>query len=355
MSNYSDFFGVGSSGGGGGSVPINSYLPFYVSGTSNPTGYDAATGLYTHPDGNFYLQTGFTLGADGYPNATSGGIDRTGLNVQSVDANFPGFPANFANSRTTTKNSTRFFSFQNLGGGSFMREYDFVSGNTGFTINTNAEITRGQSATYDIAYDTSNDVILASGRDNPGGYLNVAAYNASTGALLNEYRFDFGVFSTTQQISGLVYTDYTTPTATLIYVDRSSVYHLNVLDYSAGYGTDPTVSLNVNVNATAPFNSGQRLSSGKATGAIGFYDSTTGIITDYTVNNQTADGATTDFSSVTSWSSSDSIVGINHNLSRGIQITPYPSPYYQLGLGDVGDAVARTDTDSAQPLFIRIA
>ena len=72
MSNYSDFFGVGSSGGGGGGAPINSYTPFLVSSTGNPTGYDSTTGLYTHPDGTFWLRTGNTLtGVTAtYPDAT---------------------------------------------------------------------------------------------------------------------------------------------------------------------------------------------------------------------------------------------------------------------------------------------
>ena len=71
MSNYSDFFGVGSSGGGGG-IPINGYLPFTVSATNNPTGYDATTGLYTHPDGTFWVQTGNQI-LGSYPDATQQG------------------------------------------------------------------------------------------------------------------------------------------------------------------------------------------------------------------------------------------------------------------------------------------
>ena len=69
MSNYSDFFGVGSSGGGG-SFPVNSYLSYFVTSTGNPTGYDATTGLYSHPNGEFWLETGNIIGASPYPNAT---------------------------------------------------------------------------------------------------------------------------------------------------------------------------------------------------------------------------------------------------------------------------------------------
>ena len=70
MSNFSQFFPAGSSGGSGGG--INSYAPFLVTVTSNPTGYDATTGLYTHPDGTFWLKSGFTLNSSAYPDAKGG-------------------------------------------------------------------------------------------------------------------------------------------------------------------------------------------------------------------------------------------------------------------------------------------
>ncbi len=70
MSNFTDFFP--SSGGAGG---VNSYSVFSVSdGTSGlpvTEGYNSSTGIYEHPVGGVYLQTGFTAvqGTD-YPNAT---------------------------------------------------------------------------------------------------------------------------------------------------------------------------------------------------------------------------------------------------------------------------------------------
>jgi hypothetical protein len=67
MSNFSSYFPVPSSGGGG--IPINGYFPFLVN--TSTTGYDNATGLYTHPDGTFWLKTGFQINAAAtvYPDA----------------------------------------------------------------------------------------------------------------------------------------------------------------------------------------------------------------------------------------------------------------------------------------------
>ena len=78
MSNFSQYF-PSTSGGGSGGTPLNGYTPFLVTGTGNPSGYDATTGLYTHPDGTFWLRTGFSIdistftGPDpNYPDANYG-------------------------------------------------------------------------------------------------------------------------------------------------------------------------------------------------------------------------------------------------------------------------------------------
>ena len=42
-------------------LPVNTYESFNVSATGNPTGYDATTGLYTHPNGDYWLKTGSTI------------------------------------------------------------------------------------------------------------------------------------------------------------------------------------------------------------------------------------------------------------------------------------------------------
>jgi hypothetical protein len=62
-----------ATGGGatGTGLPVNSYESFSVSATGNPTGYNATTGLYTHPNGDYWLKTGNTVASNfsDYPDA----------------------------------------------------------------------------------------------------------------------------------------------------------------------------------------------------------------------------------------------------------------------------------------------
>ena len=70
MSNFSTYFPIPSSGGG--SALTNTYASFHV--TSTTAGYDPSTGIYNHPEGGVFLQTGF-LSSDTttYPNAVKTG------------------------------------------------------------------------------------------------------------------------------------------------------------------------------------------------------------------------------------------------------------------------------------------
>ena len=67
MSSYSDFFGV--AGGGGGGFPINGLTDFNINSTS--ANYNSTTGIYLPPDGTVWLQTGKTVDASSYPDATN--------------------------------------------------------------------------------------------------------------------------------------------------------------------------------------------------------------------------------------------------------------------------------------------
>ena len=91
MSNFSQYFPIGCSSGGGGG--INSYAPFKVIATDNPVGYNATTGLYTNPvDDSVWLKTGNVVGdtTNAYPNATgtpsTWNYDAAG-NITSPDSN----------------------------------------------------------------------------------------------------------------------------------------------------------------------------------------------------------------------------------------------------------------------------
>jgi hypothetical protein len=65
---------TGGAAATGTGLPVNSYAPFYTNGTGSPTGYNATTGLYDHPNGDVWLQTGKTIddASGNYPDATIG-------------------------------------------------------------------------------------------------------------------------------------------------------------------------------------------------------------------------------------------------------------------------------------------
>lgn len=72
MSNFSQYFPVSGGSGVGSGIPINSFAPFYVVNNETP-GYNISTGLYTHPDGTFWLRTGKQIATTEltlYPEAT---------------------------------------------------------------------------------------------------------------------------------------------------------------------------------------------------------------------------------------------------------------------------------------------
>ena len=65
MSAYLGDLELATGGGATGTgLPVNTYESFYVSGTGNPSGYNATTGLYTHPNGDVWLKTGNTISGD---------------------------------------------------------------------------------------------------------------------------------------------------------------------------------------------------------------------------------------------------------------------------------------------------
>lgn len=79
-----------ATGGGatGTGLPVNTYESFSVTATGNPTGYDATTGLYTAPSGDYWLKTGNTINIDKttYPDATANLGSYTSLGTNTLAA-----------------------------------------------------------------------------------------------------------------------------------------------------------------------------------------------------------------------------------------------------------------------------
>ena len=79
---------TGAAAATGTGFPVNSYAPFFISGTGNPLGYNA-NGLYSHPNGDVWMETGKTLidSAGAYPDATGvPGVTATWASVGSFNS-----------------------------------------------------------------------------------------------------------------------------------------------------------------------------------------------------------------------------------------------------------------------------
>ena len=144
MADFSSFFPDDS-------LPINSYKSFDVSATSNPLGYNASTGVYSHPDGTHWLKTGSVLGGSSasiYSNATTSEPGTTSNTVA------PAYDSE--NKVCWIDESNGVFAVQHYNPSSTrIAEYSMVTqAATGKTIRTNSQFPRGNGLTGGIGYDS---------------------------------------------------------------------------------------------------------------------------------------------------------------------------------------------------------
>ena len=303
MSNFSQYFPA-SSGGGSGGTPINGYTPFLVSATGNPTGYDSATGLYTHPDGTFWLKTGNTIAdtTSAYPSATkTGNSIYSGTSYNNAIANWD-----------ITHDGTDFWVvslttnqvYQYDSSFSLLSQFAIASNSTGITWNgTNLFV---------------NDI---------GG--SVREYTTA-GVLANTFTLSGGVGSTYQAIA------YDTSLSQFWLSSQGSGNKVELYDTSFNYvGTTFTTTVTpVGVTVDTQENGIWVLSQTSLT--VTFYSKTGVVGTNFSVAAQGGNPAGIMY-----------VNGDIYQANRGNNsIFIYSQP--------VGDATARTDTDSAQPLFTRI-
>tara|TARA_B110000211_G_scaffold210201_1_gene248140 strand:+ start:354 stop:1334 length:981 start_codon:yes stop_codon:yes gene_type:complete len=161
MSNFSQYFPA-SSGGGSGGTPINGYTPFLVTGTGNPSGYDATTGLYTHPDGTFWIATGNQIVSTVYPNATGVSAIGTSTGTTWTSASEVTTPVGI------TWNGSNFY----VGDSSSNIVYEYTAAGTytGTSFNTSGQITQLGAISWD---DSSSKFIIS---DNPVGNVDHFSY-----------------------------------------------------------------------------------------------------------------------------------------------------------------------------------
>ena len=337
MSNYSDFFGVGSSGGGGG-IPINGYTPFLTIATGNPSGYDATTGLYTHPDGTFWLETGNLLvdAAGDYSNATSA-FQASGR-------------TNTVNNNTYGPKTSETWWSGGSGRGSVHNLVDWSDTITNTfttqTINLGPGLPIDNSRAVPAVYDPTNDVtwIFYWFRDQGANNRQVRqSYDHATGTVqysnvsvapANSQQWD-GASSIINGNSGTPLVAYSN------LVGSWTVWDVTDPTAPAGVGAGGLPSLSPSPSAYQALPSANAdclwLSAVSGTNFIEYNITTgaTGNTFDYTPGRPKA--WNTSFSNATA---------TQYWMSTPVNVSEHATV--------VGDSTARTDTDTSQPLFIRL-
>jgi hypothetical protein len=312
MSDFTDFFPVSGGSGVGSGIPINGYFPFIVSSTGDPTGYNSTTGLYTHPDGTFWLKSGFRINSLStlYPSAT--GVIGYGYD-------------NFTFATTYETNGVAF-----------------------------------DGTDYFIVSDQTNTV-----RQYTSAGVFITSFSVNSQASNPKYAtFDGTNLWVTGNVRAYAYTTAGVYTGTSINLTASPLNWANL--QGMAYDGTNLVFISTNNNEIATFTT------------AGVYVSNSSITTPSSANGMTYDGTNfwvvrSSLRTVDEMTPAGVLTGNSFNISIEIPSqTPmgieYNSTISQLVVGSsggdavfaykygkvVGDPTARTDTDSAQPLFVRI-
>ena len=301
---------LATGGGGGGELPVNSYAPFLVGGGGNPLGYDATTGLYTHPDGTYWLRSGFTIsgptvGAT-YPDAYQVSTVPTGATYTGFSfatganpAGIVGFGGKFYVNRKTSSTS------------GLLVEYDSAGVATGFSF-----ATPNKQGVY---YDGTNYVF--NGPSNANQYNSAGVATGFTFAAGQSG--DYGITG-----SGSHY-----------YV--AQIQTVREFDL-AGNATGFTFTAPAGIVDGLSFD-GSFFWTTREVGETVFCSNPDGTNTGFTFSTaaQAPDPCGI-------WSSGTHVYVADNNLDRVYE--------YQLTGADkrIGDVTARTDADTGKPLFVRV-
>ena len=309
MSDFTDFFPVSGGSGVGSGIPINGYFPFIVSSTGDTTGYDSTTGLYTHPDGTFWLKSGFQISnsTSVYPNATGGDVESL---TQQAD-----IPYSFATTTGITYDSINGTYWIQIQNGNTV-EYTTAGVATGTSWNAGIVNIRN------IAYDSTADTLwissaskfvseftkagVATGRTFSTGFIGELTYDPNNNTLW---------IVDTVGTSNIIKEYNLTTGATLTTLTLGTVA-IQALYYKVSDNTFWAAS---------------------STGPVTLQYTKVGVATGKTLPTPANPNA------------------MSGNQNDGITILDFNGPIIPyFPLFTVGDPTARTDTDTAQPLFVRI-
>jgi hypothetical protein len=337
-----------ATGGGatGTGIPVNSYAPFMVDSSNNPSGYDATTGLYTHPNGDYWLKTGNTLAGvnSTYPDATLGG----------------GTPAATGRVAAVTYDTSPWACYIDGSNGVYVvqhynpsstriAEYSFATGGaTGKVIDTNTQFPNGVGAPGGISYDSSANVIWICYRYNVvsnATELKLASYNYTTGAnLTNQTIYRAPNISTSNNIPFGIAKINNTPEY-VIYSRQNGTEVMQVWNMSTG-----SAVLVSTVNTSLYASTYYYLTESANADKIMLWKYDAGKFVEFETTNFTATGVET--TPVSSFINSYGSYAFYDNLNAVTNNTSYMAEWIMGSY--IGDLTARTDTDSGEPLFVKI-
>lgn len=382
MSDFTDFFPAGGGNGiAGGGIPINGYFPMIV-GATGTTGYDQGTGLYTHPDGTFWAITGksiaYSVPDNTYPNATGATAFPANTQIRSFSptlsdspigggASLNSAPAGFGikqdpNNRGLFNN---IWAFAN--GTATVAAYgtdsifEFVWNNsptiagnnwefTGNTINVVAQV--GNAAFTSRGCHDGTNIVACGATNTPTSnvsnlflYTTAGTYTGTTTNVFADYPVLFGSGAA---ISGIdsdgtniyaVFSAGATDVRMATYDKSLNTVRILNLTTTASIPTGTTIQeISVDLSGSA------YLTGGSAGTTLYKINLTTGAAESFTQNP-------TALVSRIIYLPTEGSGGEKWILSNGSGIG---TSNWSVATRTVGDATARTDTDSAQPLFVRI-
>ena len=341
MSNFSQFFPAGSGGSGGGGGGINSYAPFLVDTIdNNPQGYNATTGVYTNPvDDSVWLKTGKQVvdSSNTYPNAfsTIGHHLTDGSNT-----------LNIALRSSFVYTGTGFYALRALNNSTRFLPADEATRTWGTEIDKTSSQLAGSFGSFAIAYDSTANGILA--HDWASGVDIIRRWNTA--------------LTTSTTFSTFAQTANNAPRC--IAYDEANNNLFWCKNNGEVFVYDLTTETYTNVTFTmSQFSSIQGMSIHPTTGNLWVLD---GSIV-YEVNPTTGATIGNSFNLYPTSYQSNPLAGFNiRNMAWKDANTLYAvsqkqsgnywviSSYDRVGSNIVGDIVARTDSDTAQPLFLKL-
>ena len=358
MSKFTDYFPSSGGSGVGSGIPINGYFPFIVSSTGDPTGYDSTTGLYTHPDGTFWLKTGNILAdsAGVYPDATGATANYEAQGAGITDASTYWF-WNGTDILASFNDPSVSGAFRALPLNLTTLAFDFTPA---VTLSTSISAALGNFQSGVIIYNQANNEYISFSRLPPLNQPLIEFYNSTMTAItstvnlttLDPTNFPNGFEIQTATVdwpNNMMYIRSNKNPTTIHQFDIATKT-LTGLSYTSLFPGGTTLqSLAFDPVANTIWQGG--LSGGGSSSPFIETAITTGIATGRSFD------AFPDTPNTIFEDGKGATNGLNKMYAESrTNVSPqYRANKYDVnGFPNVGDSTARTDTDSAQPLFVRL-